>query len=1550
MSNYPQNIDTDAELPPVQDNITEIGGEAINSLREAVFALEKALGTNPQGSLSNVSDRLSAALNDDGTFKAAALSSAGLVSLPITNAQIGATAGIEESKLDLDVETLDLQNQITSNDLDITSLQNSLSNVLNDLTQHINGIALRHDGYEVDLSGGLSGATSISTVGEALHFVRNTFLSHKAATAEGEHFASAITYEPQSESIITTTNVQDAITSIEDDFIEDRRKHNDAAHSDGVSKDGYVLFGGQAVVNDGSLKLVRYGGSSGDTQQVGVVNSASVKSRNLSLSDISSSANSIDVDVSIGTGITRSLSITNLDTAEYPSGSGRLNLPALIDAFNLAFSNAQFPVSAFPTDDGELVLQHNIARDNCTITISSPGGASAVSALGFGDVDGQEIPRIENYRFVVNGTPYTELKTISSGDLTQGSLSSVVDLGVDVSSSGLDLYEPLLFHVFDHTTDAANGTYLINTIAPSGSTTIGLSSTLAAGSFSYIIYEDVVEIPVSANSRTFDFYIDDSRNLIASNRMEVTSVQISGMRVVEVSQDFPAATGASISLTKSGTTYSLSITLGGNTGETTTFTGGFLGYVKVFAPDNKSFIRIFVFDTSPPAPRTDTVSFTATEFQDNRLLLGVNHLNSGTGLEFPLDRRNVGLVGNTSVGSEFFRDVLSRDLANLHASGIVRGFDIVSSTSTSVEINGGFAYIDGRAVCKERQTINFTNTASSDGDWNLFLNSDGNYEIFEEGTAGKSVQDALATDEFIILSQINVFSGSVNTLTDARFFINDIETRLQLTVDSRELGAGSFRTLEAAVLYSESAPNDTKPEITILSDLSFSSAQTINTGSRIVSFGDLTFSAALSLSANSVLEVFGTFTSSSTITLSDGASILLHGSASGGDYTLDGYGTLLFGDDSEVDGITVNGDNAAVIGEGALPTILFPGNDTGLVVSSGVDDLRVENLNFVMPRSTFDLVEIADGYGFSFEKCRFVQSPELLIATELGQVSRGGIHITGAGTTGELIIDQCEFDNLGSGINQDASNGLLHLDVRNCRFDRVGESIRTAGNLVASRIRHNVFVNNHNKCISFAGPADSVRRVLIEGNTFDGIENASQSRPEVIFASNDVEEVLVVGNTIRDITANQSLVSLSGDGIVVSNNQVVDCDMTTTNIYALEITNNSVGSVEGNTIRGHAGHSLSVQSRAVIGNSVVVNSSLSGDNIVLDNANDYCVVSGNQFNVNTTDEVIRATNVIFTGNEVLAGSIVLEADSASFLPIVSGNVLVNTDTTATSGISFTNSANVQAVFSDNVVSGGGTTNVVSIESGKFVVSNNNIVRSSGTTVLRVGDGTNSSVESYVISNNQIEASSANFGIFVNGYNALVEGNYIRGALAAGSSNGDIVADSTAQNLYISGNFAGGSSGGSARVFHQSASPTNVFIRNNKGATEEWVYSPYSAFESGTWSGTLSGFNSSTSGDQIYIALDGLPVGAELESVDVHFNNGGGLGDAEVRIFRRRSSSLTADAITATDPDPLPAGFNTYTVAVSGTEYILEGREYFVRIELTAAVSVSVGQVVANIRV
>lgn len=154
MSNFPNNYDDDSTLPPVHDNLTEIGGYAINALREAVVNIEKNLGLNIHGTASNLDERLGISLNPDGSIKTSAIASMGLVTLPIFDNHISETAAIKESKLKLDYKTMDLFNYIKDLSGDVDNALGWIGTTGSKLNPHISGAHYNHvlDHIKVDES------------------------------------------------------------------------------------------------------------------------------------------------------------------------------------------------------------------------------------------------------------------------------------------------------------------------------------------------------------------------------------------------------------------------------------------------------------------------------------------------------------------------------------------------------------------------------------------------------------------------------------------------------------------------------------------------------------------------------------------------------------------------------------------------------------------------------------------------------------------------------------------------------------------------------------------------------------------------------------------------------------------------------------------------------------------------------------------------------------------------------------------------------------------------------------------------------------------------------------------------------------------------------------------------------------------------------------------------------------------------------------------------------------------------------------------------------
>lgn len=156
MSKYPSEYDDDTTLPPVNDNITEIGEEAINAAREAIFNLELEVGLGASGTKGSLADRLGVSIGPDGYIIPSALTSLGLVTLPITNSQIANNANIPESKLLLDHRTADLFNYSRDLARGVNEVLGWISITGIKLEPHIVGAIYKHQLHGIDVS--LNGA------------------------------------------------------------------------------------------------------------------------------------------------------------------------------------------------------------------------------------------------------------------------------------------------------------------------------------------------------------------------------------------------------------------------------------------------------------------------------------------------------------------------------------------------------------------------------------------------------------------------------------------------------------------------------------------------------------------------------------------------------------------------------------------------------------------------------------------------------------------------------------------------------------------------------------------------------------------------------------------------------------------------------------------------------------------------------------------------------------------------------------------------------------------------------------------------------------------------------------------------------------------------------------------------------------------------------------------------------------------------------------------------------------------------------------------------
>jgi hypothetical protein len=150
--NFPNSLDTDVTLPVINNNITEIGDLAINALRDLAFNLENYLGLGLNGTQPSLAARLGVAILPNGNLNPSALTSLGLVTLPITQNQIANNAGIPESKLMLNYRTSDLFNYIQDLSRNVNSSLGWISTTGIQLEPHLLGAIYRHSLDQIDVS------------------------------------------------------------------------------------------------------------------------------------------------------------------------------------------------------------------------------------------------------------------------------------------------------------------------------------------------------------------------------------------------------------------------------------------------------------------------------------------------------------------------------------------------------------------------------------------------------------------------------------------------------------------------------------------------------------------------------------------------------------------------------------------------------------------------------------------------------------------------------------------------------------------------------------------------------------------------------------------------------------------------------------------------------------------------------------------------------------------------------------------------------------------------------------------------------------------------------------------------------------------------------------------------------------------------------------------------------------------------------------------------------------------------------------------------------
>lgn len=963
MSQYPNDIDNDETLPRVLDSVSEIGAAPYNALKEAILAIQNAIGADPQGAVADLVTRLSVSLNDNGTLKASAIIAAGLVALPIDNSQVASNAGIEESKLDLDVGTQALQNQITSNDIDITALQQSITSLLADFTDHVTGADFQHDGYQIllDLNfpsspppwlTGIS-ATDVST---ALALMNDRFLAHISTVATDAHNAANVSVDSGSFSTIVASNVQEALEDLEDLREVALDRHRDDMHANGISAwendpDGYNLnnrlfptsgltasvtvisnlivdlsltvadllieqgsvlvigsnlyqvadvgprtgFGSKPTLtssqvelltplaaSSGALTAAIFGASSVSNLKVGLAatiyqgdaavvdgiqlarpNAAKVVSLGADPNFITGTGPTLFVDVGVGEGLTRSVSISDLHFDRSGAPATTVTLDTIIQRINAVFQNGttgnHFPAAAYRIGD-EVAIVHNWSGSEhywIRIRSTGTGAADANRFLGF-DSDGANVLDLQVKpsrvgRFWVGGNQFGDFTTIFSA--TASVAAQTFTVSEDPIVAGVRIGQ--LLHMVSADVTADIGTYIITSVSSSSITVHQPGGITVDGAVEIVIDGSGVTLNDLNNSGSdilTEIFVDSRGRTGYSARLRYPDT-IANVAVVDASDSL--RDNDTLSVVASGSDRIISF---GTTGTSKTVRSTLAGRIRIFGSSNVDWIDLEL--QNPIGTGTSAVVVDKHIDEEDLLELCTVKFDGIQSITHINDKRLFGSTGLDELREDVVQAYVETPTADLRSSGTVYGFDIefvnvaapspYPTNTKQVFFKGGSAYVYGARVVTNGQYVAVPPVADT---YFVCLDALARYSLISiTDFSLEEVLDGLA-GPVIPIAQVVHDGTSMTSATSLAYKIGNLDAKVDFILDLTNHQIGNFDTVEAAISYINSYPSEEKYRLRIVSHTSDAIEISGLTRDAVIhidgSVGDLTISSNCELVADS---------------------------------------------------------------------------------------------------------------------------------------------------------------------------------------------------------------------------------------------------------------------------------------------------------------------------------------------------------------------------------------------------------------------------------------------------------------------------------------------------------------------------------------------------------------------------------------------------------------------------------------------------------------------------------------------------------------------------
>jgi len=1532
MSKFPTELDTDAELPSVIDGSTEIGGEAINAQKDAILAIERTLGTDVQGTTGSLADRLAVSINPDGTLDAAAVSASWLIGSPITNAHVSASAAIEESKLDLDVGTTVLQNQITSSAIDIDALQDSAATQIAKLASHIAGTDDQHLAEDIVVSPAVAGGLNVQS---ALTAVQQGLTDHINDTS-GAHDADSISYAPGPESSLTATSVGGALDEIDTNFINRVNRHLDTAHTNGISGDELIYLGGQGAVNAASLACVPLQPLGGQPRiKIGGINHATIITKGANPAGLSASASGLVVDYSDGISV-YSVTVSGLNSSPYPTSSEN-RIKGVVRSLNTAFAAAGALVTAFDYQN-EIVLQHN--TPDGYIAVRDPVANSAATVLGLGAVVGQSSEPVNHLVSVTDGVPTENWSALVSGSASLGSPSFDVTLSAPVSAGSL-------LHITRHTA-GGSGTYQVLSVAGSVAT---LNISVPAGSFDYAVYPDSLPIGAASSGTVYDVFVDSSAVPSTAVRAETTVQQISGVRMVSCSLQ---AGTYSVSLTGSGSSISLVISSGAVNGEAARISSGYLGPVVCRAPNNLGEAVFEVVSLTPSSPATDTVVVSGYS-GDDPLQKIASFWSNGAVAEFPADARNIGLIGRSAIGTDVVREIVGKVSAN-RRNGIIQG-DLISLSGLVASIPAHTISVGGVVRDIAPVQIDLTALAVAVQSANIYIDLSGAYRVALDSTAGYALADILSRGEIPLL-RVNLGVSTVVGSVDIRLFTVPEDPAARFIVGDSSADRHCSDITGALLLAAAGGFRD----VVVLNNQAAASQLVVPAGLRVlarsITCAGLDMGIGASLDADSLV-------SSSSIVLANSSALtartLSSTSVTVGDYASLRFLSATFADSGAALSLSGTGCSVSGLAPGASASF----TSSGTISISIASDVVLSNFSCVFSSVAAPWISLAGS-------CSDIKLLSLA-ATKSTSISALDIPlhavVNSAGTLDGLEIRSCNFSECGVTLRCAATGTASNVSIVDVTHQNFGGVLDSVSPLLSgctmSDLKGKGLLGS---IISASGTA----QVVLSNSSFSGTLGSVEVVARIFSSTGSVTAVnAVVSNcSFSDIKfSDNAIYAAALTGAAAARLSVTDCIFssfvsTTNQTNRSASTGNlihweSAGQLDfsGNTIASSICKVFYGYNATISDNSLTLSSTTLPFNINRSTASTVPLASmrGNTM-VLSPQSSVNLDCATVVGNDISGGAFLFGSSISGSTGFAGYKVMDNIFTSIDTTGAFNTAFSIYPGYSitGNRLSGSPNNSLVELGNsplaqGQLRFCDNDCqfsTNSATQSVVEIVDISTSDVR-YVLDGNSVQIPPSNTGTAVNAINLAANNvSLTRNSIFGNGINGIIFRGNGASQTGCSvvGNF----------VYGAAVPGTDLTLgpngfADNRGIENIYSFGPHNSqlITSTKWveSSGLPTSTSATAGSPAvaWLPLD-LPYG-ELIEVAIELAIA---GDVDYELFSLSSTgtsmvSLASGTITGPIPPAAP-DYDTVTLAPAS--------QFFVGPTLTAAIKISCkedGSAIRNFR-